>query len=271
MNTSSSIRCSDFPCRGVHHSSCLVPYADIDPARVSILLISEVAPADPADYYYAGENALFAQTTVLAFRDAGVEVQSVQDILDLGLFLTTAVKCAKTGSGPEASSCRTSSPWERSTRPATGLLLPIGPAPRRSSRPPRSRPGPARPATSSPRPRQRKAREVVILPSWGIPACRAQNDEFRRLAHTFRDCTVSSCQLHRCTARCGARPSPRRQGLIALPRRAGLIWRGLARPAIDGGSAWSAGSVARIVLTVHSTATIAERTCAPLRSMSESS
>ena len=79
-----------------------MPYADIDPARVSILLVSEVAPEDPADYYYAGENALFAQTTVLAFRDAGAEVQSVQDILDLGLYLTTAVKCAKTGSGVTA-------------------------------------------------------------------------------------------------------------------------------------------------------------------------
>jgi uracil-DNA glycosylase len=76
-----------------------VPYADIDPARVSILLVSEVAPEDPADYYYAGETALFAQTTILAFRDAGAEVQSVQDILDLGLYLTTAVKCAKTGKG----------------------------------------------------------------------------------------------------------------------------------------------------------------------------
>lgn len=83
-------------------SSSLVPYASIDPARVSVLLISEVAPDDPADYYYAGEKALFAQTTVLAFRDAGAGVQSVQDILDLGLYLTTAVKCAKTGSAVAA-------------------------------------------------------------------------------------------------------------------------------------------------------------------------
>ena len=79
-----------------------MPCVDIDPARVSIVLVSEVAPQDPADYYYAGENALFAKTTVLAFRDAGAKVQSVQDILDLGVYLTTAVKCAKTGNGVAA-------------------------------------------------------------------------------------------------------------------------------------------------------------------------
>jgi uracil-DNA glycosylase len=72
---------------------------EIDPAAVSIVLISESAPADPADGYYAPGEPLFAQTTVQAFRDAGADVSSMQDILDLGVYLTTAVKCAKTGYG----------------------------------------------------------------------------------------------------------------------------------------------------------------------------
>ncbi|PJH76611.1 MAG: uracil-DNA glycosylase [Anaerolineae bacterium CG_4_9_14_0_8_um_filter_58_9] len=99
MKAGNYIQCTDFPCLDTRRESYLVPAVDIDPAKVSILLISEAAPENPADYYYAGENALFAQTTVLAFQDAGAKVQSVEDILDLGVYLTTAVKCGKTGYG----------------------------------------------------------------------------------------------------------------------------------------------------------------------------
>jgi uracil-DNA glycosylase len=34
-----------------------------------------------------------------AFREAGVQVSSISDILGLGVYLTTAVKCGKTGYG----------------------------------------------------------------------------------------------------------------------------------------------------------------------------
>ncbi|NLE77652.1 MAG: uracil-DNA glycosylase [Chloroflexi bacterium] len=64
-----------------------------------MVLISEAAPEDPADGYYAAGNPLFAQTTVQAFRDAGADVAGIADILRLGVYLTTAVKCGKTGYG----------------------------------------------------------------------------------------------------------------------------------------------------------------------------
>ena len=99
MKPANLVQCKDFPCTDTRRESYLVPNIDIDPARVSILLISEVAPENPADHYYAGESALFAQTTILAFQDAGPKVQSIQDILGLGVYLTTAVKCGKTGYG----------------------------------------------------------------------------------------------------------------------------------------------------------------------------
>ena len=99
MKPASIVQCKDFPCLDTRRASYLIPAIDIDPAKVSILLISEAAPENPADYYYAGESALFAQTTLLAFQDAGAKVQSVEDILDLGVYLTTAVKCGKTGYG----------------------------------------------------------------------------------------------------------------------------------------------------------------------------
>lgn len=99
MKPTSFIQCKDFPCTDTRRAGYLVPNSDIDPAKVSILLISEAAPENPGDYYYAGEGALFAQTTLLAFQDAGAKVQSMQDIFDLGVYLTTAIKCGKTGYG----------------------------------------------------------------------------------------------------------------------------------------------------------------------------
>jgi uracil-DNA glycosylase len=99
MKPANLIQCEDFPCLDIRRESYLVPVIDIDPARVSILLISEAAPENPINYYYAGAESLFAQTTLLAFQDAGAKVESVQDIISLGVYLTTAVKCGKTGYG----------------------------------------------------------------------------------------------------------------------------------------------------------------------------
>jgi uracil-DNA glycosylase len=103
------VGCKDFPCADVKHGCYVVPNADVDPEKVSIILISEAAPASPADYYHAAGNPLFAQTTVQAFQDAGAKVASIQDILNLGVYLTTAVKCGKTGYGIAASTIKTCS------------------------------------------------------------------------------------------------------------------------------------------------------------------
>ena len=99
MRPSALVQCPDFPCLDTRRSSYLVPGVDIDPAQVSILLISEAAPLNPEDYYYAGATALFAWTTLLAFQDAGANMTSIKDILAMGVYLTTAIKCGKTGYG----------------------------------------------------------------------------------------------------------------------------------------------------------------------------
>jgi hypothetical protein len=103
MRVSQFISCQKFSCTDVKHECYVIPDMEINPDKVSILLISEAAPANPADYYYAGENALFQETTVLAFQDAGLKVSSIEDILNLGVYLTTAVKCGKTGYGINSS------------------------------------------------------------------------------------------------------------------------------------------------------------------------
>lgn len=97
MQPSDCVGCKTFPCTDVNHQNYVIPDVKITPETVRIVLISEAAPANLADYYYAQGSPLFEQTTVQAFRDAGAEVSSVQEILDLGVYLTTAVKCGKTG------------------------------------------------------------------------------------------------------------------------------------------------------------------------------
>ena len=94
--------CRTFPCTDVRHECYLVPDPDLKPSDISMVLISEAAPADPKDYYYGSGDPLFQQTTVQAFNDAGVDIASVQEIVDLGIYLTTAVKCGKTGYGIKA-------------------------------------------------------------------------------------------------------------------------------------------------------------------------
>ncbi len=96
MRPSRRIRCRDFPCKDVDHAVYVVPGIEVDPARVSVVLISEAAPTEPGDYYYARGDPLFQRTTVQAFRDAGIEVESIADIVARGVYLTTAVKCGKT-------------------------------------------------------------------------------------------------------------------------------------------------------------------------------
>lgn len=99
MKVNDLVQCPDFPCLDTRCSGYLVPAIEVDPATVKILLISEAAPENPGDYYYAGINALFARTTLLAFQEAGAKVESMHELLDLGVYLTTAVKCAKSAPG----------------------------------------------------------------------------------------------------------------------------------------------------------------------------
>ena len=102
MKTSDLLGCPDMTCADVHHECYIVPNVDLQPERISAVMISEAAPPDPDDYYYAAGEPLFQQTTVQAFRDAGAEVSSIGDILEMGVYLTTAVKCGKIGYGLKA-------------------------------------------------------------------------------------------------------------------------------------------------------------------------
>jgi uracil-DNA glycosylase len=104
MRISGFVRCQHFPCTDVEKGSYAVPHAEVVSGKIRIAMISEVPPADPRDYLYTKGNPLQAETTLTAFRDAGVDLPSMQDLLALGVYVTTALKCGKTGYGVSAKS-----------------------------------------------------------------------------------------------------------------------------------------------------------------------
>jgi len=106
MRVSQCVGCRAFPCSDVKHDCYVVPSVTVKPETISIVMVSEAAPENADDYYYTKGNSLFQQTTVQAFNDAGANVSSVKDIVDRGVYLTTAVKCGKTGYGIKADTIR---------------------------------------------------------------------------------------------------------------------------------------------------------------------
>jgi uracil-DNA glycosylase len=95
MKISDKIKCAQFPCTGVDKNNYLLPSADIDAGKIRILMVTEAPPAAKADYFYAPGNPSYLQTILQVFKDAGHDVSSMQDILNLGVYITTAVKCGK--------------------------------------------------------------------------------------------------------------------------------------------------------------------------------
>lgn len=102
MRVNKCVGCTKFPCAEVRHECYAIPRIEVKPRAVSMIMISEAAPDNPEDYFYATGDSLFQMTTVQAFNDAGAKVKTRRDILNLGVYLTTAVKCGKTGYGIKA-------------------------------------------------------------------------------------------------------------------------------------------------------------------------
>jgi uracil-DNA glycosylase len=93
-------------CGDVNHNSYVIPSVEIRPERVFLIMISEAAPNDPGDDFYAKGRPLYLLNTIQAFRDAGAPVTSLADILELGVYLTTAIKCSKTAYTIQADTVR---------------------------------------------------------------------------------------------------------------------------------------------------------------------
>ena len=67
----------------------------LDPAKIKALMINEVVPQNRENDFYGKENGLYMDTTLALFKAAGVEVATIEEIIDLGIYLTNAAKTPK--------------------------------------------------------------------------------------------------------------------------------------------------------------------------------
>ena len=84
---------------------------EIDPAAIRAMMINEVVPADPAQDFYGESGEEYLSTAIPLFRQAGLEVHSIQDILGMGVYITNAVKTPKTAYAIEKERIDESLPW----------------------------------------------------------------------------------------------------------------------------------------------------------------
>lgn len=96
MRIDSCVSCKQFPCTDVLREAYHVPGIDVKPERISLVMISEAAPPNAGDNYYSRGRPEYASSTLTMFQEAGAKVSSIKDMFGLGIYLTTAVKCAKT-------------------------------------------------------------------------------------------------------------------------------------------------------------------------------
>ena len=76
---------------GIHLNSI-----EIDPLTIKAIMVNEVVPSDPLQDFYGSTDADYLKTTIPLLQGAGAEVQSIRDILQMGIYITNAVKIPKT-------------------------------------------------------------------------------------------------------------------------------------------------------------------------------
>lgn len=96
MNIIECLNCEHLSCSDINTKGFLVPNKKIDVEQIKVLMISEVPPENKKDYFYTSDESDYMKTTLQAFNDAGINVKSLDELIDLGVYLTTAVKCSKT-------------------------------------------------------------------------------------------------------------------------------------------------------------------------------
>ena len=102
---------------------------DIDPLTIKAIMINEVVPSDPLQDFYGTPDADYLKTTIPLLQGAGTEVTSIQDILQMGIYITNAVKTPKTEYAIDKSSIENSLPYleaELSLFPNVKVIMLMG-------------------------------------------------------------------------------------------------------------------------------------------------
>lgn len=84
---------------------------EIDPLTIQAVMINEVVPSDPLQDFYGAPDADYLKTTIPLFQKAGANVSSIQDILQMGIYITNAIKTPKTEYAIDKSSMENSLPY----------------------------------------------------------------------------------------------------------------------------------------------------------------
>lgn len=92
-------RCIELPCTDVRHAGNVRPELPARRDHIRVIMISAAPPIDAT-----GDAAKYGEPfargeTIAAFRSAGFDVDTIDDIRNLGVYVTTAVKCPKLGFG----------------------------------------------------------------------------------------------------------------------------------------------------------------------------
>ena len=84
-----------------------LPSFPIKPNEIKAVMINEVVADRPEeDFYSAAQSPYYMQTTSALFQKAGVAVGGMQDILDMGVYVTSALKLPKPASGVDTADIR---------------------------------------------------------------------------------------------------------------------------------------------------------------------
>lgn len=82
---------------GLVSESMQFPDCELDPEAIKVIMISEVPPKNPEDGFYStAPESDYMRSTLGLFNTAGVPVRNMSDILNMGIYITTAVKVPKT-------------------------------------------------------------------------------------------------------------------------------------------------------------------------------
>ncbi|MGX8851082.1 uracil-DNA glycosylase family protein [Amedibacillus sp. YH-ame10] len=76
-------------------SDMSVPTLTLDPTNIHAIMINEVVPMDPRQDFYGEIGDEYLSTTIPLFQNAGAHVETIEDILDLGIYITNAIKIPK--------------------------------------------------------------------------------------------------------------------------------------------------------------------------------
>lgn len=84
---------------------------DVIPENIKAVLINEVVPNDPENDFYGKQDGEYLSAVIRLFQNAGITVNTAEELLDLGIYFTNAVKKPKSHTSVERSMIEESLPF----------------------------------------------------------------------------------------------------------------------------------------------------------------